>query len=63
MLCGYATNLKPGDLEAISELEEELGTQLLAVSCQDVRAAQLETGQLGKVRELESKLGVYLVAV
>lgn len=63
MLCSLSTKLGSEDLMAITSLEQELGTPLLAFSCHDLRPAELTAPQLAKVQTLESRLGLTIVAV
>ena len=64
MLCSLSTTLGSDDLKAINDLENELGTPLLAFSCQKgYKTAPVTGGQLAKIKVLEQKLGVTLVAV
>ena len=64
MLCSLSTKLGSKDLEAISALEKELGTPLIAFSCRsDLEPADVTGDQLAKIKALEGKLGLSLVAV
>jgi hypothetical protein len=63
MLCSLSTKLGPEDLQAITALEQELGTPLLAFACHDLKPAEVSTDQLAKIQALENKLGLSLVAV
>jgi hypothetical protein len=64
MLCSLSTKLGSEDLTAISALEKELGTPLLAFSCSsDLKFADVTGDQLAKIKALEGKLGLSLVAV
>ncbi len=64
MLCSLSTKLASKDLEAISALEKELGTPLLAFSCRsELKPAEVSGDQLAKIKALEGKLGLSLVAV
>jgi hypothetical protein len=64
MLCSLSTKLGSEDLMAISALENELGTPLLAFSCRaDLKPADVTGDQLAKIKALEGKLGLSLVAV
>ena len=64
MLCSLSTKLGSADLEAISALEKELGTPLLAFSCRsELKPAEVSGDQLAKIKALEGKLGLSLVAV
>ncbi len=63
MLCSLSTKLKPEALQAISALEKELATPLLAYSCHQIRTAEISPEHLTKIQALERKLGISLVAV
>ena len=64
MLCSLSTQLGSEDLKAINTLEKELGTPLLAFSCQgELKPAEVSGDQLAKIKALEGKLGLSLVAV
>lgn len=63
MLCSLATKLGPEDLQAITALEKELATPLLAFACHDVKPAPIDAAQLSKIQALENRLGLSLVAV
>lgn len=64
MLCSLSTHLTPEDLKAITGLEQELGTPILAYSCrEDLKPAALSPEKLAKLQSLEQKLGLVLVAV
>ena len=64
MLCSLSTKLGSKDLEAISALEKELGTPLLAFTCRsELKPAEVSGDQLAKIKALEGKLGLSLVAV
>ena len=64
MLCSLSTKLGSEDLKAISALEKELGTPLLAFSCRaELKPAEVTGDGLAKIKALEGKLGLSLVAV
>jgi hypothetical protein len=63
MLCSLSTKLDSNNLQAITDLEKELGLPLLAFSCHDMQPAEVKPEQLSKIQALEGKLGVSLVAV
>jgi hypothetical protein len=63
MLCSLSTKLGAEDLQAITALEQELGTPLLAFACWDLNPADVTPDQLAKIQALENKLGLSLVAV
>ena len=64
MLCSLSTQLGSEDLKAITTLENELGTPLLAFSCQgELKPAEVSGDRLAKIKALEGKLGLSLVAV
>jgi hypothetical protein len=63
MLCSLSTKLDSKDLQAITDLENELGLPLLAFTCHDMKPAEVKTEQLSKIQALESRLGLSLVAV
>ena len=63
MLCSLSTKLAPEDLQAITALEKELATPLLAFSCHDLKPAEVKAEQLTKIQALENRLGISLVAV
>jgi hypothetical protein len=62
MLCSLSTKLGPDALQAISALEKELATSLLA-SCHQIRTAEISPEQLTKIQTLENQLGISLVAI
>ena len=62
MLCSFST-LDNTNLEAIQDLEKEIGKMLLSFSCHDISPAVIDDEALSKVSKLEKKLGVVLVAV
>jgi len=62
MICSFA-NLENDKLNAIQALETEIGSNLLAFACKDIKVASLSDDQLNKVKELENKLDISLVAV
>ncbi|HDJ29194.1 MAG TPA: hypothetical protein ENF28_08110 [Proteobacteria bacterium] len=61
-VCGYS-KIGKQQLETIDQLEKELGTTILAFSCNDVLAAQLSKEQLGRLQALEQEIGVSLIAL
>lgn len=63
MLCSLSTKLGEGELQAITDLEREIGHTLLAFSCHSLDPAKLQQEQLNRLQEVEQKLGVSLVAV
>lgn len=63
MLCSLANNMKEDSLQAINDLEKDLGKTLLAFRCHDLKHTLLSSEELAKVEEVEKKLGVSLVAV
>lgn len=63
MLCSIATNVNDATLQAINDLEKEIGQTLLAFNCHDLKPSKLNADQLRKVQEIENSLGVSLVAV
>ena len=63
MLCSLSTKLDDKALQAITDLEKELGMPLLAFSCHDFQPAQVQSDQLTKIQALENQLGLSLVAV
>lgn len=63
MLCSIANNISDETLQAINNLEKDLGKTLLAFSCHDLNPSQLSSEEIKKVEEVEKKLGVSLVAV
>ena len=62
MLCSLSTLGVP-QLDAIHQLEKELGRPVLAFSCHAIEPAELSEAQLAKIQELEDRLGLSLVAV
>ena len=62
-MCSIATNVNDATLQAITDLEKELGKTLLAFKCHDLKASELNAEELSKVQEVENSLGVSLVAV
>lgn len=63
MLCSLSTKLGPEALQAITALEKELATPLLAFSCHPIRTAEISPEKLAKIQTLENRLGISLVAV
>lgn len=63
MLCTIATDINDDTLQAINNLEKDLGKNLLAFKCHDLKPSMLSSEELSKVEEIEKKLGVSLVAV
>jgi hypothetical protein len=63
MLCSLSTKLGSEDLKAISDLEKDLATSLLAFACHQIRTAEVSSEQLAKIQALENRLGISLVAV
>lgn len=61
-ICGYS-KIGKQQLETIDQLEKELGTRILAFSCNDVLAAQLSKEQLGRLQAVEQEIGVSLIAL
>lgn len=57
------SSLDAKDLQAIQNLEAELGSPLLALSGVPVSGAEVSDDKLRKLQALEQKLGVVLVAV
>lgn len=62
MLCAYSS-LNEEQLNAIHTLEKDLGRQLLAFSCHDMKPAPLSEDDLGRIQKLEKELGIVLVAL
>jgi len=62
MLCTIS-NLNQEHLDAIRQLEKELGKTLLAFSCHDIQTSQINASELKKIQDLENKLSLSLVAV
>jgi hypothetical protein len=63
MLCSFTTKLGPEVLQAITDLERDLGLPLLAFSCHDLKPAEVKAEQLTKIQALENRFGLSLVAV
>ena len=63
MLCSIANNINDDTLQAITNLEKELGKTLLAFKCHDLAPSLLTSEEIKRVEEVEKKLGVSLVAV
>ena len=64
MLCSLSNQLESEHLKVIKDLEQELGTPLLAFSCQgELKPAEVTGNQLDKIKALEGQLGLSLVAV
>lgn len=57
------SKLNSDSLESIQKLEGELGKQILAFSCYDLKPAKISEEQLTKIKQLEEELGLALVAV
>ena len=55
MLCSYSKTERI-DLKAVQGLEKDLGKTLLALSCQDIKPAELKNEDLAKINEL-GKIG------
>ncbi len=62
MLYSLAT-LDSNKLNAIQDLEKQIGNPVVALTGVDTKTADLPKEQLQKLQELESELGVVLVAV
>lgn len=62
MLYPIAT-LETDTLSAIQDLEQELGSPVVALAEVDVTSAELGAEKLKKLRALEDELGLVLVAV
>ncbi|MFW8592637.1 hypothetical protein [Cribrihabitans neustonicus] len=56
-------SLESDKLNAIRDLEKEIGAPLVAFSEVDAETAALPEDQLKKLQELEDELGVVLIAV
>lgn len=56
-------SLDSGKLDAIRDLETEIGAPLVALAEVDAQTAALPEDQLKKLKELEDALGVVLIAV
>ena len=61
MLCSYVA-LDEKKLDAIKEFEAKTDVHVLAVECQDVKAATLDKSAEEALRKLEQDLGIVLVA-
>lgn len=61
MFCS-ASQLDDGKLDAIRELEQELGKTIVAYSCTNPEPGDLSQAELMKIKALEDKLAVTLVA-
>lgn len=62
MLCSYS-ELNNDALNAIQELEKEIGKPLLSFTCKDIKPALVEQETLDKIQALEKSLSLSLVAV
>ncbi len=62
MICGYA-KLDQDKINALQGMEKDMGTILLAFSCQAIKPAELTSEQLERIKEVEEELGVVIVAV
>jgi hypothetical protein len=62
MLCSLSS-LETEKIDAIQNLEKELGKTVLAFSCHDIKPAQLSAADLEKIQDLEKKLSLSIVAV
>ncbi len=63
MLCSLSSNVSPSTLQAIQNLEKDLGKTLLAFSCHDLKPSALQSDELRRIQEAEARLGLSLVAV
>jgi hypothetical protein len=63
MLCSLATNVNESTLNAITDLEKDLGKTLLAFNCHDLKPSSLSVDELQKVQKVEKDLGISIVAV
>lgn len=62
MLCSLSS-LETEKIDAIQNLEKELGKTVLAFSCHDIKPAQLSAADLEKIQDLEKKLSLSIIAV
>lgn len=62
-LLASLSNLEEKSLEAVKNLEGELGATVLAYSMHDFKPASLSEDQISKIQALESELNVSLVAM
>ncbi len=63
MLCSISTNINESTLQAIKDLEKDLGKTLLAFTCHDVKPSILTGEELNKIKDIEKNLGISLIAV
>ena len=63
MLCSLSPKLDENALNAIQNLEKELGKNLLAFSCHDIKPSALDEKTLEKIQKLENDLRISLVVV
>ena len=62
MLCSLSS-LEKEKINAIQNLEKELGKTVLAFSCHTIKTAQLSAAELQKIQSLEKELSLSIVAV
>lgn len=61
-LCNFS-NLDKDQIDAVQNLEKDLGKRLLAYACHDIKLATLNSEELQKINALQKELGLMLVAV
>ena len=62
MICSYPS-IDEKKLKNLQQLENETGCTLLALSCQDMKPAQLTSEQLERIKSLEEELGIVVLAL
>lgn len=63
MLFTIAPKVEDTTLQAITDLEKEMGKTFLAFSDIEMKPSALSAEEVGKIEVIEKKLGVSLVAI
>ena len=63
MLFSIAPNIEKDTLQAITDLEKEMGKTFVAFSSYELKPSALSAEEVGKIEEIEKKIGVSLVAL
>ncbi len=62
MICAYVS-MEEKKLNALQNLEKEIGQTLLAFNCHEMQPAQLTEEQIERIKAMEKELGVVIVAL
>ncbi len=62
MICSYDA-VDDKKINALQEVEKDVGKVLLAINCQEFKPAELTPEQLDRVQALEKELGMVVIAV